>query len=116
MHNLQAHEHGNSAKSSSSALLMNRAVFSEELAETYKVPPKTAVIQNGYKANYKPLEQKMTELYTLFEDKAELNNLIARQTEMVLKLENKMHAVQKANLGKMNTLGLTNTVRDFPLR
>jgi arylsulfatase A-like enzyme len=102
----------NSAKSSPSAL-MNRAVFSEELAETYKGPPKIAVIQNGYKAIYKPLEKKVTELYALSEDKAEMNNLIARQTEIALKLENEMHSVQKINVGKRNTLGLTNTVREI---
>ena len=42
-----------------------------------------------------------------------MNNLIDRQTEMVLKLENDMHAVQKANVDKMNTLELTNTVREI---
>jgi hypothetical protein len=83
------------------------------LAETYKGPPKIAVIQNGYKAIYKPLEKKVTELYSLSEDKAEMNNLIARQTETALKLEKELHAVQKANVGKMNMLGLKNTVREI---
>jgi arylsulfatase A-like enzyme len=102
----------NLAKFSPSAL-MNRAVFSEEMAEKYKGPPKIAIIQNEYKAMYRPLDQKVTELYALSEDKAEKNNLIARQTKMVLKFENDIHAVQKANVDKMNTLGLTNTVREI---
>jgi arylsulfatase A-like enzyme len=102
----------NSVKVSPSAL-MNRAVFSEELAERYKGPPKIAMIQNGYKAIYRPLEKKVTELYALSEDKAEMNNLIARQTETVLKLEKELQAVQKENVGKRNTLGLTNTAREI---
>jgi len=81
-------------------------VFSEELSELVKGPPKVAMIKDNFKAIYMVAEQKVTELYDLRKDESETKNIIKMYPEKSKAFEKEIKSWQKEKLKDSERLGL----------
>jgi arylsulfatase A-like enzyme len=90
-----------------------RAVFSEEMAEEYKGAPKIAMIKNGFKAIFRPQQQKVTELYNAATDKSETTNLVSRHPDMAKKFAEEILSAQANRLRIKKELGLKTASKEI---
>jgi 2-oxo-4-hydroxy-4-carboxy--5-ureidoimidazoline (OHCU) decarboxylase len=83
------------------------------MAEEYKGAPKIAMIKNGFKAIFRPQQQKVTELYNAATDKSETTNLVSRHPDMAKKFAEEILSAQANRLRIKKELGLKTASKEI---